>query len=79
MGIIHLLGICLLVVEGWILSILCLVWICWLNLTYLVLLLRVDSERRKRTANGRQDGGGENVIGDSDISVAGGGRRGMCV
>ena len=37
---------------------------------------------RKRTANGRQDGGDENVIGDSDISVAGEllqGRRGMCV
>jgi len=41
MGIIHLLEICLLVVEGWILSIVCLVQICWLNLTYLILLLRV--------------------------------------
>ena len=30
------------------------------------------SERRKRTANGRQDGGDEKVIGDSDISVPGG-------
>ena len=35
------------------------------------------SERRKRTANGRQDGGDEKVIGDSDISVPGGG--GGCV